>query len=400
MTRPGRARAVVAALLLTGVVGAVPVVPAQARAAAADPPALPQVTEGCVGESPAVVDSPPWALRRMLPSAVWPLTRGEGVVVAVVDTGVSATATALRGAVRAGTDVVGSGAADRDCYGRGTALAGIVAARPVTGSGFVGMAPEATILPIRIVDAKGKVAPGAIAAGIRAATAAKADVILLGVGTTSPDAELRAAIREAVGRDIVLVAAVSDETKPTGSTQRAAPWFPAAHPDVVAVGGIDAKGVPTEKSPPEAGVDLLAPAAGAVSVAPRGNGHYSVAGPAVAAAYAAGAAALIRAHYPKLSQADVRRRLELSAEHPLGTWPAPGVGYGTLDLYNALNALELDRTPLPSQPQVLRPLPAAAPAEPTKLIAGSVAAGMVGLAGLAYLSAMTVKWGRRRRWRA
>ncbi|MET7753037.1 S8 family serine peptidase, partial [Micromonospora sp. NPDC005367] len=350
------------------------------------------------GRGAAVVDSPPWALRRMLPSTVWPLTRGRGVVVAVVDTGVSATATALRGAVRPGTDVVGSGAADRDCYGRGTALAGIVAARPVTGSGFVGMAPEATILPIRIVDAKGRVAPGAIAAGIRAATAAKADVILLGVGTTSPDAELRAAIHEAVGRDIVLVAAVSDETKPTGSTQQVRPWFPAAHPDVVAVGGVDAKGVPTEKSPPEAGADLLAPAADAVSVAPRGNGHYSVAGPAVAAAYTAGAAALIRAHYPKLSQADVRRRLELSAEHPLGTWPAPGVGYGTLDLYNALTALELERTPLPSRPQVLRPLPTVAPAEPTKLIAGSVAAGMVGLAGLAYLSAMTVKWGRRRRW--
>ncbi|TYB97640.1 S8 family serine peptidase [Micromonospora sp. WP24] len=412
MTSPVRARAVVAALLITGVVGTAPAVPAQARTAAAtghsaaertttaaEPPALPQVTGGCVGESPTVADTAPWALRRMLPSAVWPLTRGRGVVVAVIDTGVSAGATALRGAVRRGTDVVGSGAADRDCYGRGTALAGIVAGRPVTGSAFVGVAPEATILPIRIVDGKGKVAPGAIAAGIRAATAAKADVILLGVGTPAPDAELRAAIREAVTRDVVLVASVSDDTRPAGTTQKPAPWYPAAHPDVLAVGGIDAKGVPTEKSPAESGVDLLAPAADAVSVAPRGDGHYTVAGPAVAAAYAAGAAALIRAHYPKLSQADVRHRLELTAEHPLGSWPAPSVGYGTLDLYHAVTALELGRTPVPSQPQVLRPLPTADPGEPTTLIAGSVAAGMVGLAGLAYLSAMTVKWGRRRRWR-
>ncbi|MFC3499550.1 S8 family serine peptidase [Micromonospora krabiensis] len=428
MNRPDRARAIAAALLLGA--AAVPAIPASAAASptvvrstlaadvtagagdtlparvrpgavaappAGSPPVLPTVTQGCVGESPVVAKSTPWAVRRVLPTAAWPLTRGEGVVVAVLDTGVSPAATALTGAVRRGNDVVGSGGGDRDCFGRGTALAGIVAARPLAGTGFVGVAPGATILPIRVVDARGKVPPGAIAAGIRAATAARADVILVGLGTTGGDPGLRAAIRDAVARDIVLVAAVA-QAKQTGTTP-SPPWYPAAHPDVLAVGGIDVKGTLTEQSPPEAGVDLVAPASDAVSVAPRGDGHYAVTGAAVAAAYVAGAAALVRAYHPALSQAEVRQRLELTAEHPPGAWPTAGAGYGMLDLYQALSAVEPSRPPLTSRPDAVRPLPKPGPTEPTRLIAGSVSAGIAGLAGLAYLAAMTVKWGRRRRWR-
>ncbi|MEO3816718.1 S8 family serine peptidase [Plantactinospora sp. B24E8] len=407
------ARLTVAALLLVGGTGVLPSPPARAgagtpgavnriavaRYAVAEPPGLPQVTNGtCVGESPTVAQHTPWALGRTAPTDVWPLSSGEGVLVAVVDTGVSAAASGLTGAVRRGTDVVRGGRADQDCIGRGTALAGIVAARPVTGSVFVGVAPGATVLPIRIVDGRGEVATGAIAAGIRAATAAGVDVILLGVGTPEPDAELRAAVRAAVARDIVLVASVSD-VKPSTTGQPPPPWYPAADRNVLAVGGINSKGVPTEKSPAEAGVDLLAPAEGAVSVAPRGTGHFAVGGPAVAAAYVAGAAALVRAYHPRLSEAEVRRRLELTAEHPLGEWPAPGVGYGTLDLYGAMTVLDLADTPRSVEQAAFVPIPARAPADPAKTVAGWVAAGIVGAAGVGYLSMLTVRSGRRRRWR-
>ncbi|MEU4555160.1 S8 family serine peptidase [Micromonospora violae] len=399
-----------AAALLSGVTAAALPDPARAGTAraveeqvlsarvTAEPPPLPTVTKGCVGPSPTVAETPPWALRRMVPSAVWPLTKGDGVVVAVVDSGVSAEATGLSGALRSGTDVTGSGRADRDCAGRGTALAGIVAARPITGSGFVGVAPGATIVPIRVVNGKGEVPDGALAAGIRAATAAKADVILIGFGTETPTADLRRAVREAISRDIVLVASISAE-KATG-TQSPAPWYPASDPDVLAVGGFDISGVPTEEVAPDAGVDLLAPGAGAVSLAPKGPGHYSVTGPAVAAGHAAGAAALLRAYYPKLSQAEVRHRLELAAEHPLGTWPVSPVGYGTLDLYKAITAVELREATLPTQAPVAPVLPAVPPIDSRNVIAAVVASGVIGLAGIAYLSMVTVRWGRRRRWRA
>jgi type VII secretion-associated serine protease mycosin len=400
------ARAASAVLAATVLIGAVPAGPAPvalqpvvAPSPGSQPPALPQATGGCVGESPVVASTTPWALSRMAPQDVWPLTRGDGVVVAVLDTGVSSMASGLSGGVvRPGTDVVSPGPADRDCFGRGTALAGIVAARPVSGSAFVGIAPGATVLPVRIVDSQGKIPPGAIAKGIRAATTAGANVILLGVGTAAPDSDLKAAVKQAVERDIVIVAAVSDQ-KPSGNGQSAPALYPASDDQVLAVGGVGADGVPTETSPPEAGVDLLAPGAGAVSVGPSGPGHYSVSGPAVAAAYVAGAAVLVRAYHPELKQAEVRRRLELTAEHPLGAQHLPAVGYGTLDLYAAVSALDIQESPLPAhRPQpVTLPTPAAPP--PPRRAAGPPAAGTVAAAALAYVSAILIRWGRRRRWR-
>ncbi|SCF46957.1 Subtilase family protein [Micromonospora matsumotoense] len=84
----------------------------------------------------------------------------------------------------------------------------------------------------------------------------------------------------------------------------------------------------------DAGTDLAAPGAG-LGIAPRGAGHYSVGGVAVAAAHVAGVAALVRAYRPELSQAEVRARLERTAV------PArdPGIGGGTLDAYAAVAAL-------------------------------------------------------------
>ncbi|MCM4084249.1 S8 family serine peptidase [Paractinoplanes hotanensis] len=346
-----------------------------------------------------VSDAAPWAVRRVAPQAVWPLTRGAGVLVAVVDTGVSATAGALAGAVRRGADVAGPGTGDRDCAGRGTALAGIVAARPMAGSGFVGVAPAATVFPVRIVDGRGKVGTNAIARGIRKATEAGADVILVGTGTAHPDDTLRSAVRAAVERDVVVVASVSDD-EPVGVAQRPAPWYPAADEDVLAVGGVGTDGAPTEASPAEAGVDLLAPAAGAVSIGPSGTGHYTVGGPAVAAAHVAGAAVLVRAYHPQLTQAEVRRRLELTAEHPRGGGPAPGVGYGTLDLYEAVAALQLGEEPLPGTPPPMTIM--AEPPRPDPAVAASVfvAVATVTAAAFGYVSARVIHWGRRRRWRS
>ena len=377
-----------------------PVPAVSAPVAGGEPPTLPRPTSGCVGDSPVVATRPPWALGRMAPQHVWPLTRGRGAVVAVLDTGVSARAGGLTGnAVEPGTNVVQHVPAYHDCAGRGTALAGIVAARPVSGSPFVGVAPEATVLPIGIVDGDGKIPPGAIAKGIRAATAAGADVILLGVGTDQPDAGLRSAVQAAVRHDIVLVASVSDQEQ-LNSTQKSAAWYPASDDHVLAVGGVGPDGVPTEKLSPRDSVDLLAPGAEAISVAPTGHGHYSVGGPAVAAAYVAGAAALVRAYYPRLDEEEVRRRLELTAEHPLGKLPDPVVGYGTLDLYHAVTALDLHESTLPPARPAPVVLPAKAPANPATLIGGIVSAGTVAAAAVAYISAVAIRWGRRRRWHA
>jgi len=87
----------------------------------------------------------PWPQQQMAPERAWELTRGDGVTVAVVDTGVSADSGPLTGAVRDGVDVApgsNGGDADDDCIGYGTFVAGLIAARPREGVGFAGVAPS------------------------------------------------------------------------------------------------------------------------------------------------------------------------------------------------------------------------------------------------------------------
>ncbi|WP_329110970.1 S8 family serine peptidase [Micromonospora sp. NBC_01699] len=374
--------------------------PAGAGYAAADePPALPTVTNSCVGPSPVPFAGIPWPVARLAPQAVWPLSRGAGVTVAVVDTGVSAVASGLAGAVLPGRDVVAGGPADRDCRGRGTALAGIVAARPVTGTGVVGLAPAVSVLPVRIVDGQGRLQPRYLADGIRAAVALGAEVILVGTGVDVADANLRAAVNEAVARDIVLVAAISDQR---GASQAGTPvvWYPAGFEQVVAVGGIDADGKPTEPVVEKSGVDLVAPGVAAVSVGPSGPGHYRIGGAAVAAAYVAGAAALVRSYRPAMTSAEIRARLELTAEHPPGVARTPALGAGVLDPYGAVSVLDPGQAARPVAP---RPAPAVLPVVPPADPAVGRAAGVGAAVGvgtlLALAAAVTIRAGRRRRWR-
>ncbi|MBO4161828.1 S8 family serine peptidase [Micromonospora antibiotica] len=318
------------ALVTVGVLVAPPV-PA---AGAGEPPPLPTTAGGCVGPSPVTARETPWALRLLAPQTIWPLTRGAGVLVAVVDSGVSAAAPALAGAVRPGVDVTG-GRADSDCAGRGTALAGIVAARPASGEGPTGLAPEAGILPVRITDANRRISPARLATGIRRATTAGADVILVATGVTTATPDLAAAVQAAVDRDILVVAAVTDRGGDNGGDPPVG--YPAGFAAVLAVNavGVDGGSGPVAAG---AGTDLAAPGAG-LGVAPRGSGHYTVGGAAVAAAYVAGVAALVRSYHPELSQAEVRARLERTAIPPPGGGPDPGVGGGTLDAYAAVAAL-------------------------------------------------------------
>ena len=137
--------------------------------AAPNVPTLPaDARSGCAARSTARLAGTPWAQQLLYPQRVWPLTTGAGVRVAVLDTGIAA-APQLAGRVsRAGTD----------CAGRGTFVAGLIAALPSRGTGFEGIAPGATVLPVRVTDtgdADGKAQP-VTRAGVQQAGVGEADV--------------------------------------------------------------------------------------------------------------------------------------------------------------------------------------------------------------------------------
>ncbi|WP_051385672.1 S8 family serine peptidase [Actinokineospora inagensis] len=285
-----------------------------------------QAANGCAPAESTVVSPLPWAVRRLDAARVWPLTRGA-ITVAVVDTGVSAAAPTLAGAVLPGSDVDG-GPANTDCAGHGTFLAGLIAARPVTDVGFVGVAPAATILPVRVTNDPSSVNADRLAAGIQLAVDAGARVIAVGLINTTDSPALRAAIASAHDHDALVVA-------PAAVRQSDQHAFPASLDGVLAVAPVGPNGPTTATL--GARPTLAAPAEQLVGIGPSGPGHRLATGPELAVGYAAAAAALLRDRAPTLTAAQTTTRLTTTADAPAA--PTPTIGAGIVDPVAAVTTI-------------------------------------------------------------
>jgi type VII secretion-associated serine protease mycosin len=383
-----------AALLAAGMARALP-------AAAGAPSA--QAGSRCAGPATVADRTAPWAQRRLGSDRAWVLSRGGWTVVAVVDTGVSARAPALAGAVRPGADVLDGGSADNDCSGHGTFVAGLLAARPSRDRGLAGVAPGVGVLPIRVTNNPDDVDPGTLAAGIRAAVEGSARVIAVPVSTATAPPALRAAVARAVRRDVLVVAAAEPAAGVTSGAGAAPPRaYPAALPGVLAVAPIGPDGRPATGASLGTQPALAAPGSDLTSISTAGPGTIAANGRGLAVAFVAGAAALVRSYRPGLTAAQVRRRLEATADHPSDRLPDPALGYGVVDptaaVTTALPEESGDPVPQPAQAPIrvpARAVPDRAPAHIAVTAAGVLAA----TAGVGAVLAATLARGRRRRWR-
>ncbi|MET8039418.1 type VII secretion-associated serine protease mycosin [Micromonospora sp. NPDC005215] len=329
--RSGRAARGVLSGALVALLGTVVVAPTPARAA---PPA-------CGPASEEGLTAMPWALRRLEPSAAWPLSRGAGVTVAVIDSGVSAVHPLLAGQVLEGRDFNDLAANQGQCdlVGHGTMIAGIIAGREGTGVPFSGIAPAARILPIRVLpnlkDTRDTQLPVQIAAAIDWAVEQGADVINLSL-TTIPGPELTAAVDRALAKRVVLVAAAGNRAE----DQQDRPGYPAAYPGVIAVGGVDEQGGHVGSSISGDYVDIAAPGLNIIGPAPQGSGYRAepTGGTSYAAAYVSGVAALVRSTYPDLTPQQVAERLERTADNPPEGHNGD-IGYGVVNPYRAVSSL-------------------------------------------------------------
>ncbi|MER7005187.1 type VII secretion-associated serine protease mycosin [Dactylosporangium sp. NPDC000555] len=285
--------------------------------------------------TPAAADSArdqQWHLAYLHVADAQKISQGEGVVVGVADSGVDASAPELTSAVLPGNEFGRSGEGRVDTDGHGTAMAGLIAGRGKGhDDGVLGIAPKASILPLRVSRAPefgGD--PANLAAGIEWATAQGAKVICIALDVSQNPA-MRAALEKALAADVVIVAAAGN----LPGTKTVA--YPARMPGVLAVGGIDQQGHHAEISTTGPEVAITAPAVDIVSL-DFGARYRKGTGTSDAAAIVAGAAALVRAKYPQLSAQEVIRRLTYTAQDAGAPGRDPEYGYGILDLVKALTA--------------------------------------------------------------
>jgi type VII secretion-associated serine protease mycosin len=255
------------------------------------------------------------------------ISRGAGVTVAVIDSGVDATHPDLEGSVLPGTDLTESGPGDGriDSNGHGTKMASLIAAH----GRVQGVAPAASILPVRAGSGDG-VRGDRIAIGIRWAVAHGAKVISVSTGGDD-DPLLRQEVQAALAADIVIVAAVGN--RPGDDSVR----YPAGSPGVVAVAAIGNSGDHSSTSVSGPQVVLSAPGDD-ISGAYPGGKHQIGSGTSNATALTAGAVALIRARFPNLRAADVVRRLTATAIDKGSPGRDPEYGFGVINLVGALTA--------------------------------------------------------------
>ncbi|GGK23127.1 hypothetical protein GCM10010124_14560 [Pilimelia terevasa] len=346
---------------------------------------------GAGGSAPAAALPPrgkQWHLAYLRVEEAHGISTGEGVVVALIDTGADSGHPDLTGQFLPGRDFTG-GTDDRvrddaDPDGHGTAMAGLIAAHGRTAGGALGLAPGARILPIRTSTGRGRTS--GIEEAVRWATAQGAAVISISSVGPAGIAEQQA-VAEAVRAGVVVVAGVGNRP------QSQAVGYPAGYPGVLAVAGVDRRGrhVPSSVTGPQ--VMLAAPAADITTTLPRTAGRYYTGdgGTSSATAIVAGAAALVRAEYPQLTGPQVVARLTGTADDRGAPGRDPEYGYGVLNLANALTA------DLPGQPTSPPTLAAAAPAAPSSrpwvvyLVALGVLAATAAVATVWYWRRLTAR---------
>lgn len=282
----------------------------------------------------------------------WDTSTGEGVKIAVIDTGVDASHPDLKGAVGEGTDVSGVGASDgRKGLGaepsHGTMVASVAAGRghgaskdgePGGGTGVIGVAPDAQILPVSTwlgserdgVRSTDEQIPDAV----RWAVDHDADIINMSVGSPQQSwpQSWDSAFEYAEKNDVLIVAAAGN--RGSGITQVGAP---ATIPNVLTVGGVDRDGKAGDESSSQGiSIAVAAPAEELVGAVP-GGGYQEWTGTSASAPIVSGTAALIMQKHPDLSAQEVAHRMTASAKDAGVQGRDPLYGYGILDVDAAVN---------------------------------------------------------------
>ena len=231
----------------------------------------------------------PWSLSKFNVPKEWSKTKGEGVIVAVIDTGCDLDHVDLKDSYVTGRNFIHKGREPYDENGHGTHVAGTIAASHNT-MGVVGVAPASKIMPIKALDKNGTGALKGICEGIIWAADNGADIITMSLGTPSGSMVLRQCINYASSRGCVIFCAAGN----SGKGQEL--MYPAKYTDTISIGSISRYlKISNFSCSTGSELDFLAPGEDILSCVPE-NKYANMTGTSMANPFAAGCGALYLAY--------------------------------------------------------------------------------------------------------
>lgn len=259
--------------------------------------------------------------------SLWQKSQGEGVTVAVVDTGV-AHHPALDEAVIDRRNFTSDSEAE-DTVGHGTHVAGIIAARNGLAKGI---APASKILSLKVLGHSGMGSNDWVSQAVRFAIESKVQIISMSLGSSRPDDGVHSAIREAYAAGIIVVCAAGNDA---GSVN-----YPAAYKETIAVGAVDSNGAACEFSCKGKEIAVAAPGQDITSTWLNG-GYATVSGTSMAAPFVSGVLALYVAAEAKMGRAlnhsDVIEGLAMTCKDVGAAGKDDVYGWGLVDPHQLLN---------------------------------------------------------------
>ncbi len=289
----------------------------------------------------------PWGIDRIDAELVHPYNKGTGVKVAIIDTGIDYTHPDLDANYRGGYDFANDDADPKDDNGHGTHCAGIVAAEDNL-EGVIGVAPEADLYAVKVLNRFGSGLLSDVIAGIDWSVTNGMQVISMSLGTSVYSVSLEAACNSAYNAGLVLVAAAGNSGDGDPTTYEYS--YPAAYASVIAVGATDITDTAPYWSNSGPYLELAAPGVSIYSTLPTyrvtltrtyGYNYGTLSGTSMACPHVTGTAALVIASDLTLTNLDVRSRLQTTADDlgPAG-WDSV-YGYGLVDAHEAAPGVDI-----------------------------------------------------------
>ncbi|KAB7706299.1 S8 family serine peptidase [Bacillus aerolatus] len=256
---------------------------------------------------------------------IWSETKGKGMTVAVLDTGCDISHPDLQERIIGGRNFTDDDGSNPDIFkdynGHGTHVAGTIAAKE-NDNGVIGVAPEASLLIVKVLNKKGSGQYDWIINGINYAIEQKADIISMSLGGPNDTPELYEAVKKAVTNNILVVCAAGNEGDGDDSTDEFA--FPGCYNEVISVGAVNLERRSSDFTNSHNEIDLVAPGEGILSTYLNGK-YATLSGTSMAAPHVSGALALIKnlannSFERKLSESELYAQL-IKRTVPLGNSP-------------------------------------------------------------------------------